>query len=60
MADDGDQVPLAPRLHPQDAEPTVLVVECHPLDETGEVLAVGCGLRRSHPRLTFPTEFGGC
>ena len=54
MADDGDQVALAARLHPQDAEPAVLVVEGDALDEAGEVLAVGCGLRRPHPRLTFP------
>ena len=44
MADDGDQVALAPRLHPQHAEPAVLVVKGNALDETGEVFAVGCGL----------------
>jgi hypothetical protein len=29
-------------------------VEGDPLDEAGEVLAFGCGLRRRHPRHTFP------
>ena len=52
MADDGDQIALAARLHPQDAEAAVLVVEGDPLDEAGEVLAFGCGRRRSHPGLT--------
>jgi hypothetical protein len=49
MADDGDQIPLAACLHPQDTEPTVLVVEGDALDETGEVLAFECGLRHHHP-----------
>ena len=40
MADDGDQVALAARLHPQDAEAAVLVVEGDALDEAGEVLLV--------------------
>jgi hypothetical protein len=30
-----------PRLHPQDAEAAVLVVEGHSLDEAGEILTVG-------------------
>jgi hypothetical protein len=47
MADDGDQLALAARLHPQHAEAAVPVVEGDALDETGEVLALGCGLRRS-------------
>ena len=38
MADDGDQIPLAARPHPQDAEAAVLVAEGHALDEAGEVL----------------------
>ena len=57
MADDGDQVALAARLHPQNAEPAVLVVERHSFDKAGEVFAVGCGLyclphcwRRDQPR----------
>jgi hypothetical protein len=54
MADDGDQIALAACLQPQDAEPTVLVVKGDALDEAGEVLAFGRGLRRLHPRITFP------
>jgi hypothetical protein len=42
MADDGDQVALAACLHPQHAEPAVLVVEGDALDETGEILAFEC------------------
>ena len=41
MADDGDQVALAPCLHPQHAEPAVFIVKANALDETGEVFAVG-------------------
>ena len=41
VADDGDQVALAPRLHPQHAEAAVLVVEGDPLDEASEVLLAG-------------------
>jgi hypothetical protein len=41
MADDGDQVALAACLHPQDAEPAVLVVEGDAFDEAGEVLLAG-------------------
>jgi hypothetical protein len=52
VADDGDQIALAARLDTQHAEAAVLVVEGDALDEAGEVLAVGCGLRHSHPRLT--------
>jgi hypothetical protein len=42
MADDGDRIPLAPRLHPQDAEAAVLVVKRDALDQAGEVVAFGC------------------
>ena len=41
VADDGDQVALAARLHPQHAEAAVVVVEGDALDETGEVLLAG-------------------
>jgi hypothetical protein len=41
MADDGDQITLTARLHPQDAEAAVLVVEGDALDEAGEILTVG-------------------
>lgn len=51
MADDRDQVALTARLHPQDTETAVLIVEGDALDQTGQVLPVGCGLRRFHPRL---------
>ena len=37
MPDDGDQITLAARLHPQHAEAAILVVEGNPLDEAGEV-----------------------
>jgi hypothetical protein len=37
MADNGDQVALAARIHPQHAEPAVLVVEGDPLDDTSKV-----------------------
>ena len=43
VADNGDQIALAAGLHPEDAEAAVLVVECHPLNEAGEVLAFGSG-----------------
>ena len=39
MTDNGDQIALAARLHPQHAEAVILVVEGHPLDEAGQVLA---------------------
>ncbi len=42
VADDGDQIALTARLHPQHAEAAVLVVEGDALDEAGEVLAFGC------------------
>ena len=48
MADDGDQIALAARLHPQDTEAAVLVVEGDPLDQAGEVLALGRGRRPRH------------
>jgi hypothetical protein len=35
MADDGDQVALSARLHPQHAESAVLVVKGDPLDDAG-------------------------
>ena len=41
VADDGDQVALAARLHPQHAEPAVFIVKGDALDEAGEVLAFG-------------------
>src|SRR5512132_448279 len=44
VSDDGDQVTLAARLHPQDAEAAVLVVESHPLDQAGELLAGEAGV----------------
>src|SRR5512132_2583160 len=39
MTDDGNQIALAARLHPQHAEAVVLVVEGHALDEAGQVFA---------------------
>ena len=36
MADDGDEVAVAARLHLQDGEAVVLVVEGDPLDRTDE------------------------
>ena len=36
MADDGDEIALAPRLHLQDGEAVVLVVEGHALDRADE------------------------
>jgi hypothetical protein len=41
VTDDGDQIALAARLHPQDAEAALLVVEADTLDQAGEVLAFG-------------------
>jgi hypothetical protein len=46
MTDDGNQIALAARLHPQHAEAVVLVVG-HPLDEAGQVLAHNLGGGRS-------------
>ena len=46
MADDSDQIALAAGLHPQHAEAAVFVVEGDPLDEAGEVFALGRGRRR--------------
>ena len=51
VADDGYQITLAARLHPQDAEAAVLVVKGDALDETGEVLTFGCSLRPTEARL---------
>jgi hypothetical protein len=42
MADDRDQITLAARLHPQHAEPAVLVVKGDALDEAGEIVAFEC------------------
>ncbi len=42
MADNGDQLAVAARLHPQHAEAVLGVVERHPLDEASEDLAIGC------------------
>lgn len=59
MADDGDQVTPAARLHREDAEPAVRVVEGDPLDEAGQVLL--CGWRRRHAcgdRSTSPVVHG--
>ena len=42
VADDRDQIAMAARLDPQDAEAAVLVVEGDALDQAGEVLAFGC------------------
>jgi hypothetical protein len=36
VANDGDQVPLPPGLHPQHAEPVLRVVERHPLHHAGQ------------------------
>jgi hypothetical protein len=45
MADNGDQIAPAARLHPQDAEAAVLVVEGDALDKAGEFSrsAADCG-----------------
>jgi hypothetical protein len=55
MADDGDQITLTARLHPQDAEAAVLVVEGDAFDAAGEVLALGCGLP-SPPAAYLPSS----
>ena len=41
MADDGDQIALAARLHPQHAEAAVLVVEGDALDEARQDFTIG-------------------
>jgi hypothetical protein len=53
MADDGDEIALAARLHPQHAKAAVLVMERHPLDKAGEVLAVGGRMWRFHSRRPY-------
>ena len=42
VADHGHQVPLAPRLDPQHAEPVLRVVERHPLHEAGQGFGRRC------------------
>jgi hypothetical protein len=41
MADDGDQITLTARLHPQDAEAAVLVVEGDAFDQARQDFAIG-------------------
>ena len=41
MADHRDEITLAARLHPQDAEAAVLVVKGDALEEAGEVVGLG-------------------
>ena len=36
MADDGDEIALAARLDPQNAETILVIMERHSLDEAGE------------------------
>ena len=36
MTDDGDEIALAARLYPQNAEAVLVIMECYPLDEAGE------------------------
>jgi hypothetical protein len=43
MADDGDQIALAARLHPQDAEAVLVIMEGHALDEPGEDFRAAVG-----------------
>ncbi len=45
MANDRDQIALAPRLDAQDAETVVVVVERHALDEPSEDFRAGVGRR---------------
>ena len=49
VADDGYQITLAARLHPQDAEAAVLVVEGHPLARPARFSRSGASCR-------FPTR----
>ena len=43
MADDGDEVAVPTRLHPQDGEAALGIVERNPLDDAGEHFAIGPG-----------------
>ena len=43
MADDGDQIALAPGLHAQDAEAVLVIMEGHALDEPGEDFRAAVG-----------------
>ena len=50
MADDSDQVAMAARLDPQNAEATFSIVECDPLDKAGENFLSRGFLLESHRR----------
>jgi hypothetical protein len=59
MTDDSDEIALATRLHPQNAEAIVFVMKCHSFDEPGENfcwivvyrhrwLLAGCRMSKNH------------
>jgi hypothetical protein len=50
VADDGDEVAVAPRLYAQHAKAVLGIVERHPLDGASDYLAIGLGDggRRGH------------
>src|SRR4051812_18216574 len=47
-ADNGGEIAVPSRLHTQHAETGLAPVECHPLDDAGEHLAVGLRGGRRH------------
>ena len=61
VADNGDQVSVAARLHPQHGEAALGIVERHPLDDAGEHFAIGPGrLRFGHCRPPRSVWRGQC
>jgi hypothetical protein len=54
MAEDGQQIALASRLDPQDAETVLVIMESHPLDEAGEDFGFRIVLHRLSNKLKLP------
>ncbi|MFG1466727.1 hypothetical protein V5F77_28340 [Xanthobacter sp. DSM 24535] len=61
MADDGEDVPVAARLDPQDAEPVLGIVEGNALDQARQNfrrLSIGLGFHEWGPRLAARQSHG--
>jgi hypothetical protein len=60
MTDDRDEVAMPVRFHTQYADPHLDAVECHPLDDAGEHLAVGLRGRRRHGHGQYYSPYALC